>query len=225
MEDNINEWQPEKTVMQKVIAFKFFPILLLVLNVLFFFYILPIDIAESYDVFFAILGGAITLVLSFWSVFKLVSEKTWNEFYLLLSGICIASLFVFGIVFIMRTTDFSSGALKENGVITEAVVIDRTKIYGRRGKTIQSITVEFKTDKGVLAHAKIDVSDNQYQTLYEGVRVPIKYSSEHTNIATLNFAQNNYDDNPQAVDSIKFQQYRAIYGEEKAKKIMEAKKR
>ncbi|RZK12422.1 MAG: hypothetical protein EOO46_03200 [Flavobacterium sp.] len=224
MDNNVSEWQPEKTVMQKIIAFKFFPVLLLILNIFFFFYIIPIDIAQNNDIFFAILGGAITLVLSFWSVFRVFSESTWDSFYLLLSGICIGSLFIFGIAFIARTTDFSSETLKEDGLIAEAVVIDRTKIYGRRGKSIQSITVEFKTNKGELAHAKIDVSESQYEFFSEGRRVPIKYSSEYTNIATL-YLNENAAQKPQSVDSIKFEHYKLIYGEEKARQILEAQKK
>lgn len=224
MNNNVSEWQPEKTIMQKIIAFKLFPILLLILNIFFFFYIIPIDTAQNYDIFFAILGGAITLVLSFWCVFQVFSESTWDSFYLLLSGICISSLFIFGIAFIARTTDFSSETLKENGLIAEAVVIDRTKIYGRRGKSIQSITVEFKTNKGELAHAKIDVSENQYDFFSEGRRVPIKYSSEYTNIATLHLNEN-AEQKPKSIDSIKFEQYKLIYGEEKARQILEAQKK
>ena len=224
MDNNVSEWQPEKTVMQKIIAFKFLPVLLLILNIFFFFYIIPIDTAQNNDIFFAILGGAITLVLSFWSVFRVFSERTWDSFYLLLSGICIGSLFVFGIAFIARTTDFSSETLKEDGLIAEAVVIDRTKIYGRRGKSIQSITVEFKTNKGELAHAKIDVSESQYDFFLEGRRVPIKYSSEYTNIATL-YLNENAAQKPQSVDSIKFERHKLIYGEEKARQILEAQKK
>ncbi|HEU4495939.1 MAG TPA: hypothetical protein VFR70_02695 [Flavobacterium sp.] len=222
MENNISGWQPEKTAMQKVVAFKFFPLVLLILNILFFFYILPADTAESYDIFFAILGGVIMMLLSFWTVSRLILERTWNRFSLLLNMLCISMLFVFGIFFLKRTGDFSSEMLKENGVATEGVIIGRTKIPGRRGGSIQSITVEFKTDKGAIAHAKIDVTEYQYETLTEGTRVPIKYSSEHTNIATLYATQNDYDE--QAADSIKFQQYKAIYGEEKAKKLWKLKK-
>ncbi|WNM20074.1 hypothetical protein [Flavobacterium capsici] len=224
-ENNTQAWEPEKTTWQKIRSNKFFPLFLMAFNVLFFFHILPPEIAEEYSISLGILGGVITLILSFWSVLSFVTDEVWEKTYLGFSLVCISSLFVFGYFFISKTVSFSSEELNKNGVYTEASIIDKTRIYGRRGKTIESMRVQFKTEKGEFANAEISITPYQYEQFYEGMVIPIKYSSKYPNIACIAYNKNeSQETNQSSKDSLIYQQYKMIYGEEKAKKILEARK-
>ena len=161
---------PEKTTRQKILTNKFIPLLLMALNLSFFFYIIPIHIAEEFEIFFAILGGAITLVLSFW-IFLFVTPKLFDKIPIILGLFSISTLFIFGFYFIMRTSHFATNELVLHRTPTEALIVNKTKIYGKRGTTIQYINVQFMTTTKEEATAKINVPENSDTTFYEKSKV------------------------------------------------------
>lgn len=180
--------ETEKTTREKILTNRFFPLILMGLNLYFFFYLIPLDIAESYSTILAILGGIITMILCFWIVFSWVkSDKLLDQIGIPLYIVSIASIFVFGYFFIVKTSDFASNELAKNAVYTEALVADKTKIYGKRGRSIQSINVIFTTENNKQVSAKISVTENYYEYLSKGMRIPIVYSSKHPNIAEIDF--------------------------------------
>ena len=97
---------------------------------------------------------------------------------------CISTLFIFGFFFIMKATDYSADQLSKNGIITKAVIINKTKYYSRRNST-QNIDVQFITQQGQQATAEILISEGQYDLFYQGQIITIKYSSQHPNIAAI----------------------------------------
>ncbi len=180
--------ETEKTVKSQILSNKFVPLILMVFNIYFFFYLLPIDIAEAYSIVLAIVGGVVTLVLSFWMVFTWIKsdellDKIGVPFYLA----SIASLFVFGYFFIVKTSNFASDELAQNGVYTEAVIIDKTQIYGKRGRTTQNIDVRFVTQNNEQVNANILVDKKYYEYLNEGMTIPILYSSKYPKIAAIDY--------------------------------------
>lgn len=180
--------ETEKTVKSQILSNKFVPLILMVFNIYFFFYLLPIDIAEAYSIVLAIVGGVVTMILSFWMVFTWIKsdellDKIGVPFYLA----SIVSLFVFGYFFILKTTSFASDELAKNAIYTEAAIIDRTKIYGKGGKTIQSIDVRFVTQNNEQVSANISVTERYYDYLRTGMRIPILYSSKHPKIAAIDY--------------------------------------
>ncbi|WP_046757296.1 DUF3592 domain-containing protein [Kordia jejudonensis] len=159
---------------------------LLIFNIYFFFELIPIHIAEAYSTLFAILGGVITLILSFWTadtLFRPILKYIGIPVFIL----CIASLFIFGYFFILKTTSFSSDELTKNGIQTTAVIIDKSRIYGKRGRTIQSIDVRFTDQNQQRQEATIDIGDSEYNSFQTGMVIPIMYSSEHPNIARISY--------------------------------------
>lgn len=176
----------KETLFDKIITNKFTPVILLVFNILLFFYLIPINFAEEYSILLGILGAVITMVLVFWSFGALIPKLS-EKFPIFIGIIGVGSLFVFGIYFIAKTSNFSSNELNTNGVYTEALIVDKTKIYGRRGRSIQSIDVNFLTNKKEKVTVKIDVTDKYYRFLRKGTKIPIFYSENYPNIAEIDY--------------------------------------
>jgi len=172
-----------KTTREKVFTNKLLPVILMTLNLSFFFYLIPGYIAEEYSVSLAIIGGFITMILSFW-VFGVLTPKLYDKIPIFMGIFCISTLFIFGYFFIMKATNYGVDQLSKNGLLAKAVIIDKTKIYGRRNST-QNIDVQFITNKGQQATAEILISEAEYDLLYEGQTITIRYSSEHPNIAAI----------------------------------------
>lgn len=177
----------ENTQPKKLSLFqKLLPLALLLFNIYLFFELIPDHIAEAYSTLFAIVGGVITVILSFWTADTLLR----NLLKYLAAPIfllCIASLFIFGYFFIVKTTSYSSNELSENGVYTTAIIADKTKIYGKRGRTIQSIDVLFFDENNEKQEATIDIGSREYNSFNKGMKIPIFYSSKHPNIARISY--------------------------------------
>lgn len=169
------------TLIQKIV-----PVSLLVFNIYLFFELIPDHIAEAYSILFAILGGVITLILSFWTADTLLRPLL-KYIGIPIFLMCIASLFIFGYFYIVKTTSFSSDELAKNGVHTTAVIVDKTKIYGKRGRSVQSIDVRFTDQNQQRQEATIDVGNREYNSFRTGMEVPILYSSKHPNIARISY--------------------------------------
>jgi hypothetical protein len=180
------EVETEKEFKKKhpIFTNKFTPLVLMVLNYFLFFHAIPPAIANSFYVLFGIVGGVITIILSFW-IFASLTPKLLENFPIAIGIISILSLFVFGGFFVYKTSDFETNQLKESGKMANAVVIDRTKIYGRRGNNITSITVKYLSAENKTEEATITVSNQEYNTYEEGVEIPILYSTENPSIARI----------------------------------------
>ncbi len=165
---------------------KLLPAALLLFNIYLFFELIPDHIAEAYSTLFAILGGVITMILSFWTadtLLKSLLKCLAAPIFLL----CIASLFIFGYFYIVKTTSFSSNELSENGIYTTATIINKSRFYGKRGRTIQSIDVRFFDKNNTQQEATIDISSQEYNSYSSGMTLPIFYSSKHPNIARISY--------------------------------------
>ncbi|KGO84878.1 hypothetical protein [Flavobacterium suncheonense] len=176
----------EKKTREKILTNKFLPLILMALNLSFFFYLIPEHVAEANSTLLGIVGGIITMILSFW-IFGILTPKLYEKIPIFMGLFCISTLFIFGYFFIVKTTDFSSNELSKNGVYTEAIIIDKTKIYGKRGNSIQNIEVQFNTNKGEQANAQILITEQEYENFYKGMKIKIYYSSEHPNIARVSY--------------------------------------
>ncbi|MES2574630.1 MAG: DUF3592 domain-containing protein [Bacteroidota bacterium] len=177
---------PKNTPRETILTNRFLPLILMILNLSFFFYLIPEHIADEYSISLAILGGVITLILTFWIFFMLI-PKLYDKIPIFMGLFGISTLFIFGYLFLVKTTNYNSNELSKNGVLTEAVVVDKTLIYGKRGRTIQNIDVQFVTKKGEQVTANIIVSRKEYDYYSEGMPVMITYSSEHPNIARISY--------------------------------------
>jgi len=178
------ELEESFTKKHPILTNKYLPLILLIFNYLLFFHIIPIGIAESFQILFAILGGALMVVFSFWT-FGALLPKLFDKQPVLLSLVAISSLFVFGYFFISMTSDYESNQLKNFGVETKAVIIDKTKIYGRRGHTSCSMTVKFRTKENEIEKADILLSNAEYNSFKNGMMIYIYYSSENPDIARI----------------------------------------
>jgi hypothetical protein len=186
MEDNPNIQGAENREELPPIPFykKLLPIGLMGFNVLVFFYLIPGNIAESYSTFFAILGGVITVILSFWII--IVTLPSLLDKAPIVTGIlCMSTLFLFGYQYITKTSNFSSQQLRENGVYTDAIIVKKSQFTGRRGRTTQSIRVRFYLHDKKTAEAKILVGSKEYNYFKKGQIISIKYSSKYPEIATI----------------------------------------
>ena len=177
----------EETQQKKLSLFqKILPLTLLIFNLYLFFELIPDHIAEAYSTLFAIVGGVITLILSFWTADTLLRSLL-KYMAIPIFLLCIASLFIFGYFFIVKTTNYSSDELAKNGVYTTAIISGKTRIYGKRGKTIQSIDVRFLDENNERQEATIDISNSEYNSYNKGMTIPIFYSSKHPNIARISY--------------------------------------
>jgi hypothetical protein len=178
--------EQELTLKQKILLNKFTPLILMAANLGFFFYLIPDAVAESFDIFFAILGGVITLILSLWIVIQWL-PKVFDAVPILAGLLCISTLFVFGWFFISKTTHFSTDELKENGVHTIAVVIDKTQWHSLKSvsRTTQNIDVRFLANDKRTQVSKILVGKQEFERIQIGMQLPIVYSSKHPDIAAI----------------------------------------
>ena len=168
---------------------KLLPLPLFVFNLMLFFYIIPDDVAENNSIVFALIGSITTLVLSFWVVIALM-PKFLEETPIFTGLMCISTLFIFGIAFITKTVNYSSEQLQEFGVVTEATVIDKTRIYGKPPSTAEYMEVQFKTESNKWQKATLDISKSDYDKYQRGDKVYIRYSAEHPKIARIDYEKN-----------------------------------
>lgn len=172
------------SIREKILSHRLTPLFLMALNIGLFFYFIPEHIAERFNMLFAILGGVITLIISLWIV-ELIMPKLLDKVPIITGLFCISTFFVFGYFFIVKTTNFSVNQIASNGILTNAVVIDKTKIYGKKGNSIHSMKVTFETKDNNKKEATIDLTDTEYSYFKKGMSIPIYYSSKHPNIATI----------------------------------------
>ncbi|MEN9639899.1 MAG: hypothetical protein RLZZ262_1768 [Bacteroidota bacterium] len=164
------------------------PIGLLGFNLYLFFDLIPIHIAREYSVLFAIVGGVFTMILSIWIIFSwITSDKLADQAGIPAGLFSVSMLFVFGFYFISCTSNFHSKELATNGVRAVAVVTDKTQIYGKGARTIQSIDVDFFTNSNERVSANISVTERFFDELYEGMQIPIIYSSKYPNLAEIDY--------------------------------------
>jgi len=168
---------------------KWLPFLLLVINLWLFFSVIPDPVAENNSILFGIVGGVITLVLSFWVIVSLL-PKFLEEAPIFAGLTGISTLFLFGIFFITKTVNYSSQQLKENGVVTEATVIDKTRMYGKPPSTAEFMDVQFLSEENKWQKATIDISKSEYDRYQRGDKVKIHYSAEQPQIARIAYGMN-----------------------------------
>jgi hypothetical protein len=183
---NKKQMKTKKTISKKILTNKLLPLILMGLNLYFFFNLIPIHIAEEYSMFLSITGGVITAFLSFY-IFAIIIPELLNDMPVFLGIIGISTIFVFAYFFIKKTSHFASNEIFKNGIHREAEIIDKTQIYGKRGKSVQTINVSFLTENNKKATATINITEKYYNNLSEGMKIPIIYSSKHPNIAELDF--------------------------------------
>lgn len=172
-------------------AKSFLPLLLQIVNLALFFYIIPAHIAERYDILFAIIGGFSTMFLCFWIVVALTPIAL-DKAPVVTALLCISTLFIFGFTFLKKTTSFGSEQLAKHAVLVEARIVDKTKIYGKRGRTIKYMDVKFYDKNKNIQEATINLSDQEYNKYQRGRTVMIYYSSEHPNIARIAYNKQKY---------------------------------
>jgi hypothetical protein len=169
---------------QKLNFKKAYPLLLQIFNLFFFFYIIPDDLAESFSILLAIVGGITTMILTFWMAFTYV-PKLYEEVPIFAGLLCISTLFLFGIAMIYKTVNFGTNQLNENGIVVKARIIDKTKIYGKPPSTTQYMEVRFKTEANKWHKATIDLTSSEYNRYHEGDELFIRYSSKYPDIARI----------------------------------------
>ncbi|OYU81730.1 MAG: hypothetical protein CFE23_02260 [Flavobacterium sp. BFFFF1] len=176
--------EPEKTLKRKILSNRLTPLVLMPLNLAFFFYVIPPDVASEYSVSLALVGSVSTLILSFWIAIMVV-PKALDKAPVAVGLLCISTLFVFGYFFILKGVDFSSDEFAKYGQYAEAVVVDKTQVYGRRGKTIQDMDVSFNDAYGTAWQAEITLSEREYEQFQQGQHIMIHYSAKHPKIARV----------------------------------------
>lgn len=176
--------EDELTLQQKILTNKFTPLVLMLLQLWFFFYVIPPDVADNYFVFFSILGGAITCALSFWLI-GLWCPILYDKIPIITGLFCISTLFIFGMAFIWMTTQFSSNQLRKNGVVTLAVVVDKTQYFNHKGHTTQNMDVEFVLPDNTKHRSNILLTEHEYHNIQQGMTLPIMYSSAYPDVAAM----------------------------------------
>lgn len=171
-----------------ILTNKFFPLVMIVLNYLLFFHIIPISVANDFYILFSIVGGVLMLVFTLWASVTLMPNLL-EKFPIAVGITSILTIFVFGYFFIVRTSNYTSNQLTENGVKTHAVVVDKTRIYGKRGRTINSISVQFITAKKEKVETSIDISSTKFEEFQKGMNIIVIYSSENPKIAEIDYRQ------------------------------------
>ena len=166
----------------------FTPVVLLASTLFLFFYLIPKNVAADNYIFFALVGGLFTLVLTWWTLAKLFPTFS-DKYFGGLVIISIASLFVFGGFFIKMTVNFERNELKEHGVLTKAVIVDLTQISNGRGRRMSTMKVKFKTTDNYDALTTMDISDAEFNSFNEGMEIPIIYSSKFSSIARIAYPQ------------------------------------
>ncbi|MBL7772917.1 MAG: hypothetical protein JNM95_08650 [Chitinophagaceae bacterium] len=166
---------------------KMFPLVMLLFTQALFFLLLPKSAAEEFSITFALIGGVMSLVFSFWTA-AILFPSLLDKFPIATGITCISSLFIFGVAFIGMTTSYASNELDRYGKRVRAKVSDLSKIIGKRND-MYSMTVVFPCEHQVNCEASIDLSEREYDALEEGSDVNIIYSTEHPNIARIDYGR------------------------------------
>lgn len=174
------------TIKDRILNSRPFPLLVMALTIFFFFYVIPDHIAERFDIFLAIVGGTAMIFLSVWSI-ETLSPIFFDKIPTITALFCISTLFIFGYCFICKTSSYAGKEIKENGISTEAVILNKNVFYGKRGRRIYSMRVGFTTEKDQQYSTNISLTENEYEDFQNGMIVPIYYSSKHPNITSIDY--------------------------------------
>lgn len=158
--------------------------MLLIITIDVIFNRIPEAVQERFDIFLAIIGGVITLILTVWIINNSL-PILWDKIPTITGLLCISTLFIFGIILISKTSAFHSKQLKEYRVFTEAIIVDKTKLYGKGFRRLYNMKIRFMTEENKNSFAKILLSRDEYERFDEGEIIPIYYSSENPNIARI----------------------------------------
>jgi hypothetical protein len=176
--------EEEASLKVKILTHKLTPILCGVLLVLFFFKVIPDSTADNYKYFFALFGGAISIIISLWIV-GLNAPILFEKIPILSGVVCISTFFIFGYLFITKTSEYANTELTINGVKTEAIVIGKSRIYGKGGRSINKMKVRFVTDKNRSHISTLELGDFEFDLYEEGMPVAIYYASSNPNVVRI----------------------------------------
>lgn len=174
----------ESTFEERTILNKLLPVFLMIFNIYFFFRIIPEPIAEQFFVLFGIVGGVICLILSIWMV-EALAPVLFDKIPIITGLLCISTLFIFGYYFVLKTSNFASSQIAQNGVFVEAEIHNKRRIFSLKGKAMHHMNVKFPTQNGDIEYAKILLSKYEYDNFEKGMEIPIYYSAKHPNIARI----------------------------------------
>lgn len=120
------------------------------------------------------------------------SGPNFSMWKMLLKGfIGFASFFAILMIGIADTNNYVTNELKDYGVTTKAVVIDRNskKLPAKRGQVnyVYYVTVRFQDQNGEQQQVKSEVQEFEYSSAVSGRQVEITYSSRNPKIHELIF--------------------------------------
>jgi hypothetical protein len=174
----------------KELFLRFLPLFLLVFTIVLFFFIIPTHIAERIDVLLAIVGGVLTLVFTIWVVSDLI-PVLFDKIPIITGLLCISSLFIFGVFFLKKTTHYASDQINQNGILTEAIILNKTRMYTLKGNSTQSMKVRYTTNDRKVKQTKILLSEREFKVFEKGMTIWIYYSSKNPSIATIAHKETN----------------------------------
>ena len=75
--------------------------------------------------------------------------------------------------------------------MTEAIILNKTRMYTLKGNSTQSMKVRYTTNDKKVRQAKILISEREFKVFEKGMTIWIYYSSKHPSITTIAHKETN----------------------------------
>lgn len=165
------------------------------LIVFIFFKVIPMSILSSWLMVFTLLGSilfAITFGIFLFSFESQDYAEDGGSNTDMVKGIlAILSIFVFAYFMIDYEVNFEFKQLKKHGIVTNATIIDKTALIGRRNQSY-SVEVEFENQLNKVVHSDVLASKDEYGKFQIGQQISIMYVPNYTDIVQILYSEEQY---------------------------------
>ncbi|WP_316803792.1 hypothetical protein [Pedobacter nototheniae] len=158
-----------------------------------FYYLIPVNLYQSFTTFIALLGAisiAISSALFVGGIIFLIEDRNGRDKSNPgVSGYFMAAVFMIGLfgggfLFIYRETTLVEEELDKNGVFTVAKVTGGDS-YSTRRLDMTKIRVMFKLDNGLNTTQDVSISKYAFDNYYLDQELPIVYSPKYPSVVRL----------------------------------------
>ncbi|MDT7833072.1 hypothetical protein RQM59_11810 [Flavobacteriaceae bacterium S356] len=151
---------------------------------LFIFYLfisgIPLVVYNAASTIISMVGGALAGIAIYYLIKSLKKNDEFSMFASLAPGF---AAIIIGIIFVYNFLQKETRLLKNEGVITTAIITDGSSMESRRGG-VYTIQVAFKNEKGVKLSKKTTIGENSYKKIGIGQEISIIYYPKNPAILT-----------------------------------------
>ena len=156
-----------------------------------FYFLIPNGFYNALPLLISAVGGGLTMVFvvqifANFKSFDEISNKEAGTTIQKLSGIILfVGFIILTIVYHFNFDSKQEAELSQYGIQVKGIIVDGSSTKRRRGGTTYEVTVAFKTKEGKQIRTSEDVTEEEFNALYKGLKVDLIYSSKNPKMIEL----------------------------------------